>query len=163
MLTAIWAQDEKGLIGNEGTLPWHLPDDLKFFKEKTIHHTIVMGRKTFEGMNSRPLPDRVTIVMTREQEYQADGVLVMHSPQEVLDYAKNHEDTLIAGGAGIFQAFMPYLDKMYRTVIYDTFKGDVYFPDIDWQEWQLVESRPGVVDEKNKYPHTFETYIRKSK
>lgn len=161
MLTAIWAQDEKGLIGNEGTLPWHLPNDLKFFKEKTTGHTIVMGRKTFEGMGSRPLPNRTSIVMTRDLDYQAAGVLVMHTVQEVLDYAKDHEDTLITGGAGIFQAFMPYLDKIYRTVIQGEFAGDVYFPEIDWQDWQLVESQPGVVDEKNNYPHTFETYLRK--
>lgn len=78
MLAAIWAQDEQGVIGKEGKLPWHLPNDLKFFKEKTIHNTLVLGRATFEGMGCRPLPNRTTIVLTSNPDYRAEGVLVMH-------------------------------------------------------------------------------------
>ena len=83
MLAAIWAQDENGLIGKENKLPWRLPNDLKFFKQMTESNTLVMGRKTFEGMGSRPLPNRHTIVLTHNRDYTAEGVMVMHSIDEV--------------------------------------------------------------------------------
>lgn len=162
MLTAIWAQDKNGLIGKDETLPWHLPNDLKFFKEKTIGHTLVMGRKTYEGMGKRALPKRTTIIMTSDRNYQADNVSIMHSLQEVLTYAADQEEVFIGGGAGIFQAFLPYCEKIYRTVIQAEFEGDTYFPEIDWTEWQLVEEQPGLVDEKNQYPHVFQTWIKKA-
>lgn len=88
MLAAIWAQDENGLIGKEDRLPWRLPNDLKFFKQMTEANTLVMGRKTFEGMGSRPLPNRQTIVLTRDSSYKAEGVHVMHSVEDVLALEK---------------------------------------------------------------------------
>lgn len=91
MLIALWAQDQKGLIGADGTLPWHLPNDLKFFKEQTINNTIIMGRKTFEGMGKRLLPQRTTIVLTSDPHYQANGALVMHDREEILAYVKQQE------------------------------------------------------------------------
>ena len=87
MLAALWSQDKTGLIGKEQTLPWHLPNDLQYFKKMTIGKTIVMGRKTFEGMGSRPLPGRQTIILTRNKNFQASGVVVMHSLEEVLTFA----------------------------------------------------------------------------
>ena len=84
MLAAIWAQDEQGVIGKEGKLPWHLPNDLKFFKEKTIHNTLVFGRATFDAMGCRPLPNRTTIVLTSHPNYRTAGVLVMPSVEEIL-------------------------------------------------------------------------------
>lgn len=161
MLTAIWAQDEKGLIGKDGTLPWHLPNDLKFFKEKTIGHTLVMGRKTFEGMGKRALPNRKTIILTSDAAYQSETVTIMHSLEEVLRYAEEQEEVFIGGGAGVFQAFLPYCEKIYRTVIQETFEGDTFFPELDWSQWRLAEEVTGVVDEKNHYPHVFQTWVRK--
>lgn len=161
MLAALWAQDKTGLIGKKQTLPWHLPNDLQYFKKMTIGKTIVMGRKTFEGMGSRPLPGRQTIILTRNKNYQALGVKVMHSLEEVLTFASQQSDmVMIVGGAAIYKDFLPYLDILYRTVIDEKFIGDAYFPEINWQEWQLVESLNGIVDEKNKYAHRFETYKR---
>ncbi|MHC5268034.1 dihydrofolate reductase [Enterococcus sp. LJL98] len=162
MLAALWAEDLTGLIGKNQRLPWHLPNDLQYFKKMTVGKTIVMGRTTFEGMGSRPLPNRQTIVLTRNRDYQAEGVLLMHSVEEVLDYAKkNEEPTMITGGAVIFEDFMPYYDVLYRTVIEANFEGDTYFPTIAWQDWQLVQSTPGITDEKNQYEHRFEMYERK--
>ena len=107
MLAAIWAQDQNGLIGKNEVLPWYLPDDLKFFKEMTIGKTLVMGRRTFEGMGGRPLPGRTTIILTRNENYQAPaGVYVMHDVNEIIDFAKNEDQTVfIAGGAAIYTAF----------------------------------------------------------
>lgn len=161
MLVAIWAQDRNGLIGKNNRLPWHLPNDLRFFKETTLNHTLVMGRKTFEGMGGRPLPNRQTIVLTRDQNYQAAKVTIMHSLAEVLDYAKkNSEITFIAGGSAIYQEFLPYCQKIYRTVIEADFEGDAYFPTVDWDQWQLAKTTIGQQDDKNPYPHRFETYQR---
>lgn len=162
MLAALWAEDLQGVIGKDQTLPWHLPNDLKYFKEMTIGKTIIMGRTTFEGMGSRPLPNRQTIVLTRNPDYQAEGVTVMHSVDDVLAYAKTKEEpTMIIGGAVVFQDFLPYYDLLYRTVIEENFSGDTYFPSLEWQDWELVSSIPGGVDEKNHYAHRFETYRRK--
>lgn len=159
MLIAIWAQDKNGLIGKNDQLPWRLPNDLRFFKEKTVNNTIVMGRKTFEGMGGRPLPNRQTIVLTRNPDYQNDQVKVMHSLEEVLNYSRQTEMiTYIAGGSTVYQEFLPHCDYLYRTVIDHVFEGDAHFPSIDWSNWALINQTQGTVDEKNLYPHVFETY-----
>lgn len=161
MLIAIWAQDEQGLIGKENRLPWHLPNDLQFFKKQTMNQTIVMGRKTFEGMNKRALPHRQTIVLTSDQNYQAENVIIMHSVADVLAFANTcSTDVFITGGANIYQQFLPSCYQILRTVIHAQFSGDAYFPKVDWKNWVCVESRQGALDEKNQYPHTFETYRR---
>ena len=162
MLIALWAQDQKGLIGADGTLPWHLPNDLKFFKEQTINNTIIMGRKTFEGMGKRLLPQRTTIVLTSDPHYQANGALVVHDREEILAYVKQQEHPVfLTGGAGVFEAMIDDCDQLYRTVIDAEFNGDVYFPEIDWAQWKLDHVIDGIVDEKNRYPHQFEFYHRK--
>ncbi|WP_086313087.1 dihydrofolate reductase [Enterococcus sp. 7F3_DIV0205] len=162
MLAAIWAQDEKGTIGKENRLPWHLPNDLKFFKQMTEDNTIVMGRKTFEGMGSRPLPNRQTIVLTRDKGYRAKGVIVFHTIDEVLDYAKTFAGiTFIAGGSAVYEDFLPYCDVLYRTVIHHIFDGDTKFPTVAWDDWTLINLSEGSKDEKNSYDYQFETYQRK--
>lgn len=158
MISFVWAQDEKGLIGKNGTLPWHLPNDLKFFKEVTLHHTIVMGRKTFDGMEKRLLPNRRTIVLTTDPSYDANGAEVK-TVEEVLALAKEQE-VYVIGGAQIFEVFMPYVDKLYQTVIHDTFDGDAYMPPFDVSPFTLKEQIEGIVDEKNVYPHTFYIYTK---
>lgn len=161
MLGALWAQDVNGLIGKDQVLPWYLPNDLKYFKEQTIGKTIVMGRKTFEGMGSKPLPNRQTIVLTKNQTYKAAGVTIMHTVEEVLAYAKKQSEiVMIIGGGVIFKDFMPYYDLLYKTVIEETFSGDTYFPPVDWSNWQRISCVEGTLDEKNKYPHRFEIYER---
>lgn len=163
MLGALWAQDVNGLIGKDQGLPWYLPNDLKYFKEQTIGKTIVMGRKTFEGMGSKPLPNRQTIVLTKNHAYEAAGVTIMHTVEEVLAYAeKQAEIVMIIGGGVIFKDFMPYYDLLYKTVIEETFLGDTYFPPVDWSKWQRISFVKGTLDEKNKYPHHFEVYERVS-
>ncbi|GGC81234.1 dihydrofolate reductase [Enterococcus wangshanyuanii] len=162
MLAAIWAQDEQGTIGKENRLPWHLPNDLKFFKQMTEDNTIVMGRKTFEGMGSRPLPNRQTIVMTRDKNYKASGVIVVHDIDEVLAYAQEFSGiTFIAGGSKVYEEFLPYCDVLYRTVISHTFDGDSVFPEVSWEDWTLINLSPGEQDEQNYYSYQFETYQRK--
>lgn len=163
MIAYLWAQNNDGVIGYQGKLPWRLPNDLKFFKDKTVGNAVVMGRKTFEGMNKKVLPDRINIVLTTDPNYEADEtVLIMHNREEILKFAQTYEkDTFITGGTGVFEDFMDDVDVLYRTMIEGEFDGDAYMPAIDWSKWELAESKEGVVDDRNKYPHVFEVYKRK--
>lgn len=161
MLAAIWAQDKNGLIGKDNKLPWYLPNDLRFFKNTTVGNTLVMGRKTFEGMGSRPLPDRKTIILTKEPAYKAENVQIMHSIDEVVALAKQQTTPVfVAGGAEIFRELLPHFDYLYRTFIDENFSGEVYMPPVDWSQWKLIDKKEGVVDEKNHYKHQFEIYKR---
>lgn len=162
MIAFIWAQDNTGLIGKEGKLPWHLPNDLQHFKNLTQNNAVVMGRKTFEGMNMRPLPNRLNIVMTGNMEYASDSVQIVHNKQDVLDIEKSFDGTIfIIGGGQIYQEFIDDADILYRTVLHESFDGDVHFPEIDYSKWILEDSRDGILDDKNIIPHTFEKFIRK--
>ena len=162
MIAFLWAEDQNGLIGKNGTLPWYLPNDLKYFKKATVNQAVVMGRKTFEGMGKKALPNRINIILTTDKNYQADGVEVMHSREEVLKFAEEYEkDTMIIGGSGVFKHFVDDADILHRTVIDQKFEGDTYMIPINWDDWTLVQSEAGIVDEKNKYPHHFELYKRK--
>lgn len=156
MIALIACMDRNRLIGRGNQIPWHLPNDLKFFKQTTMGHTVVMGRKTFESIG-KPLPGRHNIVLTRDRNYRAEGVEIVHSLEEVLE---REEDMFILGGAHIYEQFMPYADKLYITRIDAEFEGDAYFPEID-TSWQLIESQPGITDEQNPYSYTFNTYQRK--
>lgn len=160
MLAFVWAEDENGLIGKNGTLPWQLPNDLKFFKEITMDGTIVMGRKTFEGMNKRLLPGRQTIVLTRQTGYDGNGAEVLLDKETILQDAKE-DDIYIIGGSDIFKLFLDDVDVLYQTKIHETFEGDTYFPKMDWDKFQLKKSVEGSLDENNTYPHTFSLFIRK--
>lgn len=160
MLAFVWAEDENGLIGKNGTLPWKLPNDLNFFKEITMDGTIVMGRKTFEGMNKRLLPGRQTIVLTRQSGYDGNGAEVLLDKETILQDAKE-DDMYIIGGSDIFELFLDDVDVLYQTKIHETFEGDTYFPKVDWDKFQLKKSVEGSLDENNIYPHTFSLFIRK--
>lgn len=156
MYVLVWAEDEQGAIGKNGQLPWHLPNDLKFFKETTLGKTIVMGRKTFESMGSRPLPKRQNFVLTRQSDYVAPGATV------ITDIAQLPEgDIFVIGGSQIYKQFLPIADVLIRTKIHSTFDGTTYFPAVNWDEWELVEETPGLVDEKNQYEHHFQRFERK--
>jgi len=164
MLVAIWAEDENGLIGAANQMPWHLPEDLKRFKKKTLNNVIVMGRKTYEGLGKKTFSGRKTIVLTSNKEYvpAQREVLVMHSVSEVLGYAKKitPRKIYIAGGSSTYQEFEPYVDQLMRTVIHRSFTGDAYFPRFDYSKFKKVKTRAGVKDEKNPYSYEFETFVR---
>lgn len=158
MIIFVWAEDEKGAIGKDGGLPWKLPNDMKFFKETTTGHTVLMGRKTFESMGNRPLPNRQNLIMTRQLDYQADGVTVVHHLDDIVG---NSEDIYVIGGSEIYKQFMPVVDVLWQTKIAGDFDGDTFFPQVNWEDWQLVEKIPGIRDEKNKHDHESLKYIRK--
>lgn len=161
-LIAIWAEDEQGLIGRNDRLPWHLPKEFKHFKETTMGQVLVMGRVTFEGMNRRILPGRQTIVLTRDLSYEADGVIVLHSKEEVLSWFAQQDKTLyILGGASVYKTFLPEVDGLTQTIVHGVFEGDTYFPDYDKEAFVAVSEIYFDKDDKNPYDFSVTTYERK--
>lgn len=162
MLTFVWAEDENGVIGKEGGLPWSLPNDMKFFKEVTLTGNVLMGRKTLESIPNPPLKNRINVVLTRNTEFEKKDIIVLNTKDEVLELAKTMDKPLhIIGGADIFNMFVNDVDRLYRTLIHETFEGDVYMPSIDYSLFDLVETVEGHVDEKNIHAHTFQIFERK--
>lgn len=156
------ALDENGLIGKEGGLPWHLPRDLKYFKETTLGQTVIMGRKTFES-TGKPLPRRRNIVVTRKTDYAPEGVEVAGSLETALQMAGGEAEAFIIGGAEICRQALEQdlADRMYLTRIHAVFEGDVFFPEVDWADWVETSAEFHPADEKNKWDCTFEIFDRK--
>lgn len=156
MIRILVAYAKGRVIGKDGQMPWHLPNDLQYVKKTTIGHTIVMGRKTFESIG-RPLPDRRNVVLTRNAHFHAPGVEVVHSKADVLALG----DVFILGGAVVYRQFLEEADKLYITKIDLDTEGDTFFPAWDRDDFQLVSRTEGVLDEKNTIPHTFYVFERK--
>jgi dihydrofolate reductase len=155
MISLMVAMDQNRVIGKNNKLPWHLPADLQYFKKVTMGHPIVMGRKTFESIG-RVLPGRENVIVTRNQEFKAEGCVVLHDIAQIKMFADNHdEEVFVIGGAEIFKEILPFTDRLYITEIHETFEGDTFFPVIDENEWDEVSSNPGSIDEKNRYAHDF--------
>lgn len=129
-LTAIVAMTPERVIGRGGTLPWHLPDDLAFFKRTTTGHPVVMGRKTYQSLG-RPLPKRRNIVLTRDPNWSAPGVEVIHAPAELATLPGLDGRVFIIGGAEIYQAFLPQLDDLLVSHVLESHAGDTWFPEFE--------------------------------
>ncbi|WP_188538388.1 dihydrofolate reductase [Paenibacillus segetis] len=160
-VSLIWAMAKNGAIGRNNQLPWRLPADLKFFKEQTTGKTMIMGRKTWESMGSKPLPNRRSVVLTGDRAYQAEGADIVYSVDEAMEYAKDGE-LMIIGGAGVFQHFIPLADTLYVTRIDEDIEGDVFFPHFDWNDFELTWETQGIRDEKNPYDYRFLIYKRRA-
>ena len=158
MVSIIVAMSENRVIGRDGTLPWHLSADLKRFKKLTMGHTIVMGRKTYESIG-RPLPGRVSIVLSRDPNYLVAGVDVVTNFEQALAKTRD-EEVFVIGGAQLYEIGLPLAERLYLTEVGTTIDGDVFFPMCDWRQWELVESLPSEIDEKSGLPYCFKTYDR---
>ena len=161
-IIAIWAQDKSGIIGKNNHLPWHLPKDLKHFKETTLNQAILMGRVTFEGMNKRLLPNRETLILTTQSDYQVEGANVVTSVEEVLTWYTNQDKTLyIVGGSQVYKLFEPYVDELFVTQVQAEVDGDTYFPrEFDFSKFSLVSSELYGKDEQNEFDFTIEHCVR---
>ena len=144
MLSLIVAVAENGVIGRDNTLPWHIPEDLRYFKQITSGKTVVMGRKTFQSIG-RPLPNRTNIVITRDKDFSAEGVLVAHSLDEALAKGGDGE-ILVIGGSSLFAETLPRADRFYLTEIKRAYEGDVHFPEWDRSAWQEIARQPAESD-----------------
>lgn len=161
-ISLISAIAENGVIGRENDLPWHLPDDFAFFKRKTNHHPIIMGRKSLDGLK-KPLPNRTNIVLTRNMDFSLDGVTVVHTLDDAVAAAKaiNQEEIFVIGGAEIYTMALPIATTLYLTEIHQAYEGDAYFPAFDKSEWQEVSRRPHPADERHAVAFDFVDYERK--
>ena len=158
-ISLIVAADENLGIGKNNQLPWHLPADLKYFKTLTTGHTIIMGRKTFESIG-RILPNRRHIVVSRQNNYLAEGAEVVPSLQDAFDLCKDESEAFVIGGAQMFEQSFPLADILYLTIIHHQFDADTFLPEIDQTYWTEAESSTHEPDEKNLYSYTFIKYIR---
>lgn len=161
MLSFIVAMDQNNVIGYQNEMPWHLPKDLRFFKEKTTSHTIVMGRKTFESIG-KVLPNRKHIVLTSKNDGFPDEVEIVHDIKTIVERFKDkQEEVFVIGGGGIFKQLMDDVSRLYVTKIAHTFEGDVFFPEIHEEEWQITSREKGIKDDRNPYDYEFIQYDRK--
>lgn len=161
MLSIIVAKAKNNIIGKDNKLLWHLPEDLKRFKELTTGHTIIMGRKTFESLG-KILPNRKHVVFTQNPDFKVDdeNVQIVHSMLEIKEYIDNDEENFVIGGAMIYSLLMPHVTKMYVTEINKDFEGDTFFPKINLDIWKETRREKGTQDEDNKFDYDFVTYER---
>jgi dihydrofolate reductase len=159
-ISAIVAMGENRAIGFQGNIPWHLSADFKRFKELTMGHPIVMGRKTFESIG-KPLPGRTNIVITTDPSYVVEGCVAAHSLEEALAATGAADEVFIIGGAQIYELALPKVQTLYLTKVHGAFEGDTFFPVLNEAEWNLIGSEDHAKDEKNDADFTFLIYERK--
>ncbi len=155
-LSIVAAISENRVIGANGQLPWKLPADLKRFRNLTMGHHLLMGRKTFASIG-RPLPGRTTVVITRQRDYAPPQVLVAHALQEAVEMARRDGEVFIAGGAQIYRQTISWVDRIYLTLVHQKFAGDTYFPHYDETQWQLISREDHEADERNPCRYSFLT------
>ena len=162
MLSIIVAIANDNVIGKDNKLIWHLPEDLKRFKSLTTEHTIIMGRKTFESLG-RILPNRKHVILCNDMEMNIDNenVEILEDISMLKKYIDSDEENFVIGGATIYKLLMPYADKLYITKINESFDGDVYFPEVNENEWQEVKREKGLRNESNPFDYEYIDYIRK--
>mgnify|MGYP001550207048 CR=1 FL=1 len=163
MISLIVAVSENNVIGRDNDLPWHLPDDMKFFREKTRGHPIILGRKNYESIG-RPLPGRRNIVVSRDSSLKIEGCEVVGSVEEAMELASEGEadEVFVIGGGQIYKQAFKLADRIYLTRVHAEIEGDVFFPEIDPEEWELVSQKDHEVDEQHAYGFTFEEYRRRN-
>ncbi|HSE98913.1 MAG TPA: dihydrofolate reductase [Blastocatellia bacterium] len=161
IISIIVAMDEKGGIGRDNRLPWRLSADLKKFKELTMGHHIILGRKTFESIG-RPLPGRHSVIVTHQPGYIAEGCFVVHSLDDALRFAREQgeNESFICGGAEIYAQALGRTDRIYLTRVHAVVGADTFFPEWDESEWQVEESYHHPADEKNEHSFTFKLLTR---
>ncbi len=159
MLSIIAAIGQNNALGKDNQLIWHLPADLKRFKKVTTGHHVIMGRKTFESLG-KPLPNRTTIIISRDKNYHADGCITVNSLTEAIKAAQNDDNPYILGGAEIYKQSMDIADVLDLTFVHQAFEADVYFPKIDKNIWKETFRENHFKDERNKFNFSFVKYER---
>lgn len=158
MTTIVVAIGEKNEIGFENQLLWHLPKDLKHFKDITSGHPVIMGRKTYESIG-KPLPNRTNIVVSRKNDWFEEGILIVGSIKEAIKFAKKiDEEIFIIGGGKIYEQTMDIVDKLEVTLVKADLEADTFFPKIDAKVWKKTDEICHEKDEKNQYDFCFQTY-----
>jgi dihydrofolate reductase len=161
--TLVVAASTNHAIGKNNQLLWHLPNDLKFFKNATWAMPVAMGRKTFESLGGKPLNGRLNIVITKQKDYFRDGIIVVESIDAAISFAKknDYKEIMIAGGGEIYKQAFSIITKVLMTRVHTIIEGDTFFPVIDTNVFQLVKQQDYPADAKHQYAYTFETWERK--
>lgn len=155
MITIVVAKSENNVIGNNNELIWHLPNDLKHFKNLTSGHPVIMGRKTFDSIG-KPLPNRINIVITRNEEWRSEGTFRADSLQEAIEIGKETDSEIfIIGGGNIYEQALDWADAIEVTKVHQEFEGDTKFPEIDLKIWKEVSRENFKKDEKNPFDYSF--------
>jgi dihydrofolate reductase len=165
-ISLIAALTQNRVIGRNNDLPWHLPDDMKYFMQTTKQHHVVMGRKNYDSIPEkfRPLPNRTNIVVTRQINFIAPNCIVVNSLEKAIDIAKanSEQELFIIGGAEIYNLAMPMADRLYLTEIKTSLVGDTYFPTFDKSDWKEISRKSHPQDERHVYKFDFVVYEKKS-
>lgn len=161
MVSIVVAADEQNGIGINNRLPWRLSADLKYFRQLTTGHHIIMGRNTFESIG-KPLPDRINIVLSTRDDVKAQGVIVVKNLSEALQIAQasGEKECMIIGGAQIYRQAIGLTDRIYMTRVHTVCHCDVFFPELNQEEWKLLSGVRHTADEKNEYDYSFDIYER---
>ncbi|MFB2829417.1 type 3 dihydrofolate reductase [Aeromonas jandaei] len=161
-ISMIAAMAHDRVIGKDNQMPWHMPADLAHFKRVTLGKPVLMGRKTFESIG-RPLPGRRNLVISRNPDYQAEGIEVVGSVEAALALLADNEvaEVMVIGGGHLYAELLPRADCLYLTRIELMVEGDTRFPAFEDEQWQCVEREAHQADEKNPHPYRFETWLRK--
>ena len=165
-VTLIAAMADNRVIGRDNQLPWHLPEDLKYFKKVTLGKPIVMGRKTYQSIG-RPLPGRANIVLTRDTSFSAEGVSVYNTIDKALEAATaiatadGVDEVMVIGGAELYQSLLSRADRLYLTRVHASVEGDAYFPELDWSEWQQTFNEQHTSTSEHILAYSFSRYQRK--
>jgi len=155
----IAALAKNNIIGNGLQIPWHIKDDFLHFKQLTLHYPVIMGDKTYESLPTKPLTERENIILTFNKNYHPAGTVVKYSLEDAIEYCKDKEKIFIIGGASVYKITLKIADTLELTRIHRDFEGDIYFPEIDFTEWDLIKQEDKI---DNKYgPYSFLTYKRK--
>jgi dihydrofolate reductase len=163
-VSLVAAVAENRVIGKNNDLPWHLPDDMKFFMEVTKGHYVILGRKNYESLPKKfkPLPNRINIIVTRQKDFDAPGCMVVHTMKEALAIARDNgeEEAMVIGGSEIYALALPSADRLYITEVKANVDGDVRFPDFDKKEWNEVSRITHEKDERHAFAFDFVLYER---
>lgn len=160
IISIIVAASQNNVIGKDNQLIWRLSADLKRFKALTTGHHIIMGRKTFDSIG-KPLPNRTSIIITRQADYKAEGCIVVNSLEQALKKVPAEEEAFIIGGGTIYKEVIDKADKLYLTRVHKKFEGDTFFPKVEDKTWQSVNREDHMPNEKNEYAYSFIDYVRK--
>jgi dihydrofolate reductase len=160
MISIIVAIAKNLAIGKNNDLLWHLPDDLKRFKRITLGHKVIMGRNTYLSLPFRPLKERENIVISDKPEEVFQGCTMVRSIAEAVTLCSSQEECFVIGGASVYTQFLPYADKLYITWVHKDFEGDVFFPGINFEEWNLISEENCPVDENLGFSWSYTIYER---
>jgi dihydrofolate reductase len=163
-ISIVVAVSQNNVIGQDNKLPWHLPADFKYFKRLTMGHPVIMGRSTYESIG-KALPGRTNIIITRQEDYQAEGCVVVGDLNSAFEIAKqaDTEECFIIGGGDIIRQSLIWADKLYVTRIFHNFEGDTFFPQLNQDDWQMIHEERHLPDEKNHYAYAFQVYELREK